>query len=324
MTQAKYDFNTDGDRSSVSFVLSDECRLVTITTDDSPDGFPKIVSALLSGTALSKDDLNRILNPNAVRVTRLDERVGIDERTGALVFDGTEIHDTLAETIVRHFREGRDTSGLVKFLENLAKNPSRRSREHLFNWTKTQELRITPDGCFIGYKGVKNDHTSVHAGPATVDGVEMNGYIPNRVGSVISVPRDYVDDDYSNGCSHGLHVGNYRYARNWAHVLLEVKVNPADVVTVPNGEFEKLRCARYEVLAIHEPSVPDDAEKYEAEPGLIEGWDDDYELDPWDDDTYDEDFEAPLATLGIGQRFLAGVRRSLGRGRKASYDDGAV
>ncbi len=309
-------------RSSVSFVLADpdECTLVTLTTDDSPDGFPKVVAALLAGETIDRERLNTIINPLAYMVTKLDDRVSINTETGVLEFDGTEIHDTLAQTIVRYYREGRDTLGLVRFLENLSKNPSRRSREHLFNWTQTQELRITPDGHFIGYKGVQADHTSSNAGPATVNGVDMNGHVPNEVGSVISVPREYVDDDYSRGCSHGLHVGNYRYARNWAEVLLEVKVNPADVVTVPRGEFEKLRCCRYEVLALHEPEVEDDSEKWESAAGEFEYDDED---DPQYLD-YDEDFDAPLATLGVGQRFLAGIRRSLGRGRKAKYDDGSV
>jgi len=305
-------FNEDGS-GTVTFILEDGVSVRTVTSSDSPDGFPRIVAALRAGQELSAADVSGLTRPVEHKVTRLDSRVTLDEDTGALTFDGTEIHSTLANTIVRYFREGRPTAGLVLFLENLSKNPSRRSREQLFDWADCQGLTVTDDGHFIGYKGVREDGTSVHSGPAKIDGTPLNGHIPNEVGSVISVDREYVQDDHTIGCSYGLHVGDYPYARSWGVRLLEVKVNPADVVSVPTNEHSKLRCCRYLVLAIHEPHVPDNiADTYEPE------CDEDYDF--WEDDEdfdYDDDFYAPLVhhvPATFLERFKKALRLGPGEG----------
>jgi hypothetical protein len=158
-------------------------------------------------------------------------------------------------------REGdEDYARWVKFLELLAENPSSASREHLFTWLAGRDFAITPEGHLLGYKGVRDDpqNTSVHPGTTTVNGVEHTGHIPNPVGAVIEMPRAKVSGDREVGCSTGLHVGTYAYAKGWGQRLLLVAVNPADVVSVPrDAEFQKMRVSRYKVLAVHDgPPVP--------------------------------------------------------------------
>jgi hypothetical protein len=52
-----------------------------------------------------------------------------------------------------------------------------------------------------------------------------------------------------NGCSVGLHVGTYDYASNFTLNVLEVHVNPRDVVSVPtDSNWAKVRCCRYVVI----------------------------------------------------------------------------
>lgn len=233
------------------------------TIDTTHPNFTRIMQAVVEG-----EDPTPLLSVESA-VTRIDDRVSIVDEV--LHFDGNPVHDHLANTILRYTREGRDTRGLVRFMERLASNPSRRSREQLFEWTQAKDITIDEDGYFVGYKGVSENMTSISAGFAIVNGKEHNGNIPNAIGSVIEMPREMVQDDPNQGCSYGLHVGNYSYARGFGRVLLEVKVDPADVVSVPaDCSFQKLRCCKYEVLDIHE--LPeDDLSEYEPEAG----WDDD-------------------------------------------------
>jgi hypothetical protein len=196
-----------------------------------------------------------------------DERV--EYRDGAFRFEGEQMPENINEVIARYQREGRDTANLVRFMERLSKNPSFRSREQLFTWTQSKEMVIDEDGYIIGYKGVTSDMLSVHSGKAEVDGLEVVGQIPNAVGTVISMPRHLVQDDPNQGCSHGLHVGNFSYANSFGQILLEVRVDPADVVSVPSDcSFQKLRTCRYEVVAVHESGEDDISDAYEPEANL--------------------------------------------------------
>lgn len=260
--------------------------------DHTHPNFLRISTALIHG----EGDLDHLLDASAA-ITVLDDRVSIvgDE----IHFDGEPVHNNLTRTILRYSAEGRDTAGLVKFMERLNDNPSRRSREQLFNWTQSVDLTIDPDGFIVGYKGVttRTDDTdflddselplfpldeypykSQSSGHAVVDGIDVNGQIPAGIGAVIEMPRSEVQDDPNLGCSFGLHVGSYDYALTYARngALLEVRFSPADVVSVPSDcSFQKLRCCRYEIVGIHEIERGDDLTDYEPEPD----WEDD---DAWE------------------------------------------
>lgn len=193
-----------------------------------------------------------------------DERLTVVDNE--VVFDGDVIPETISQVILRYKLQGRATDNLVRFMERLLKNPSERSREMLFTWTQSREMVIDIDGFIIGYKGVSKDMLSIHSGTAAVDGVEMTGHIPNLVGTIITMDRDMVNADPNQGCSYGLHVGNWSYASSFGSVLLEVRIDPADVVSVPRDcSFQKLRCCRYEVVAIHESGEDDISDVYEPE-----------------------------------------------------------
>jgi hypothetical protein len=81
--------------------------------------------------------------------------------------------------------------------------------------------------------------------------VNSQGRIYNGVGEHIEVQRNCVDDDRNNHCRPGLHVGSLDYARGWARgKVVVVKVNPKDVVSVPNDcQCQKLRCCAYTVVS---------------------------------------------------------------------------
>lgn len=195
------------------------------------------------------------------RFQALSERVSV--QNGHILLDGDVVDDSLTEQIVRFLDEGiEDWQPLVSFLENVAANPSDHSRTQLYDWLRVQEgITITTDGSIVGYKGVerKGDGSlvSCHSGTATVqrpgeDPTVITGQIPNEVGSIVTMPRSEVVHDPAAACHRGLHVGTQGYARSWARgAMLEVHVNPRDVVSVPtDAGGEKIRVCRYTIVKV--------------------------------------------------------------------------
>jgi hypothetical protein len=186
----------------------------------------------------------------------VSERVAVEN--GTVFFDGDPIDNSLTKQIVRFLRDGHPVEPLVRFWENLAANPSQHSREQLYDWLAPRDFTITEDGCFIAYKGVNTNLTSISRGPAYVDDQPVNGNVPNPVGAVVTIQRSYVDADSFVGCSTGLHAGTWEYASSFGPTTVKVKINPRDVVSVPTDcEAQKLRVCRYEVLEVID--APDDA-----------------------------------------------------------------
>lgn len=147
--------------------------------------------------------------------------------------------------------EGFKFDHMVKFLENLMQNPSARGVSETYWFLENYGLPITDDGCFLAYKAVRSDYTDIYSGKFL-----------NSVGSVVSMPRNMVDDNYGIDCSKGLHVGALDYVVGYGHFvkgqvrsangnrLLIVKVNPKDVVSVPKYEgHTKMRVCEYTVAS---------------------------------------------------------------------------
>jgi len=194
-------------------------------------------------------------------ITKLSERVML--RGESIYFDGDLLDNSLSKHIVRMVQSGDDNyKGFVRFLENLATNPSRKARRQLFTWINDRKFTITEDGMFMAYKGVQNhpDNLSISSGVETVwvNGVAHTGHIPNPIGATIEMARSNVDDDTHRGCSTGLHAGTHRYADNFGRKLLYVVINPRDVVSVPkDSAFEKLRVCRYTVVDYAKGQIED-------------------------------------------------------------------
>ena len=227
-------------------------------------------------------------------LTRLTERVTYKD--GVIYFDGDELDNALAAHIIKIIESGaeaKDYQSFALFLENLAQNPSKKSRKHLYSFIETHGMTISDDGHLIAYKGVQKDGTSIHAGYGIVDGVEYeNAYLPNAVGSVVEIPRSQVDDDRNAACSTGLHAGTFRYAQDFAQgLLLTVKVNPRDVVSVPADHSNaKIRTARYSVLEVNEGAKIDTL-TYDTSAHADNDWEPDPEPEPEaeDDGTVSDD-----------------------------------
>lgn len=211
------------------------------------------------------------------RFQMVTERVSVDR--GVVYFDGDVVDNALTQAIVRAMNEGSDFAKLALFMEKVYQNPNRHSRESLFTWLADREFSITSNGDLVGYKGVADNGTSIGSGPGIVNGVPMTGHLPNEVGSVLEMARSSVEHDPAVGCSVGLHVGTFDYAKGWSRgKVLKVIVNPRDVVSVPTDcEFAKMRVCRYYVSEIIEAPVSTFVDHDEL-------WDD------WSDYTDDEGF----------------------------------
>lgn len=187
------------------------------------------------------------------RFEDITERVAV--RNGTIYFDGDPLNNTLADLIIRLMEQDEDFYPFVLFLENLMQNPNAHSRNMAFEWIEQagDGMSITDQGYVVGFKGTASDgkggYQSTTAGHAIVNGVEFNDYIPYGIGDEVTMPRSEVAFDPSASCSSGLHIGTRSYARTYARsgALLEVWINPRDIVSVPAHEHDKMRVCRFYV-----------------------------------------------------------------------------
>jgi hypothetical protein len=237
----------------------------TATVPESHPRFEELLSLVLSGAEDEEvSDLVDVMLAVTKRVSQLSERVSIKGRT--VLFDGDPIHGELSEVLFELFEAGNPESmrPVVNFLEKASTNPSGKSVNDLYRWITKGDLIIHEDGDFLAYKGCRvgadGVRTSIHnSGTAFVNGEEINGYIPNPDGAVITMPRSDVDDNMHEACSTGLHAGTYAYAAKFLswhsgpQEMLLVKINPRDVVSVPTDDLDqKLRTCRYVVQEVIE------------------------------------------------------------------------
>lgn len=247
------DKNTEYVNKAIAYAQGDETG--GISADE-------LVARLTDGETLfdaAEDitcDIQKKLSHVTTHLTTDGDHVYIDNDT----FEHAGIDTVLEDHLVRLMTSGdandeRAFRSFAAFTENLYSNNDPEIRGGIGRWLKAQNmLTFTEDGALVGYKGCSVDENgvavSVHSGPGIVDGERMNGHLPNKVGSVIEMPRSDVEHNARVGCASGLHVGTYNYAYDWSNgALLKVKVYPQDIVSVPfECSDQKIRCCRYEVL----------------------------------------------------------------------------
>ena len=202
----------------------------TVAKDD--PRFDKIVNAIRAGKL---DQIPGIVDPHAA----FAKAAGIDMEEGLMTVKGMAMPPELNSRILAYKNEKIPFNSLLKFWAKLQENPSFHTREFLFKFLENKGHSICEDGDFIGYRGVREDFKDSHSG--TFD---------NRPGQVCQMPRELVNDDHMVSCSHGLHVGGYEMAKGFGPKMVIVKVNPKDVVAVPDAYAgNKLRVCRFEVLS---------------------------------------------------------------------------
>ena len=198
--------------------------------------------------ALNKEEYDRLENLFDVSKAvedYVDQESGISVKEGTVYFQGEVIHNVVVDKILAFMRQGLPFKPLVRFLGKLMANPSRRAVNELYAFLEHKSMPITPDGNFVAYKGVTEDFKDFHTRK-----------FDNSVGQTLSMTRNGVCDDANIGCSYGFHAGSYEYAKGYSSGgghLMRVEIAPTDVVSVPlDCDCQKLRTAKYKVVALHE------------------------------------------------------------------------
>ena len=152
-----------------------------------------------------------------------------------------ELHNAMTERVIRMAEEGFDVKPLVNFMANLLSNPSKTAIDELYLFLEATELPITTDGHLIAYKIVREDYTSIH-----------DPSFRNDVGTVVEMPRNEVCDNRHQTCSYGLHFCSKTYLDQYGSSnrstdrLVLLKINPADVVSIPSDyNNAKGRASKY-------------------------------------------------------------------------------
>lgn len=225
--------------------------------------YDKLLKAIKSDDWDTVDD---IIEPKKVV---LNFGKGNIEIQGDKIFwKGSEMHNALTNRMVVMIQEDFPVEPLAAFMENLMDNPSKRAVTELYGFLEKNSLPITQDGCFLAYKKVRQDYFDVHSGtvlnkPAVYLTDEDSNILEEAAGknsevsvdvvdnvTVVTMERNFVDDDQNRTCSAGLHFCSRDYLSVFGgERIVILKINPRDVVSIPNDYNDsKGRCCRYEVV----------------------------------------------------------------------------
>lgn len=204
---------------------------------DTHISYPKIVEALKEQ---DWEALRDLVEPKKAIIDFGNGYVSIVGDT--VMWKGQPFHNALSSRMIEMYQDGFPIDPMVRFMENLMDNPSKRSVDQVYGFLEKNSLPITEDGHFLAFKRVRNDYMDIHSG--TFD---------NSIGQVVEMERNLVDDNPDSHCSTGLHFCSQSYLGSFGsrdQPVMILKINPADVVSIPtdyNGA--KGRCMRYEVVA---------------------------------------------------------------------------
>jgi hypothetical protein len=237
---------------SVPFILTENSA--SIFLDFQPFTVPNThanwdrILVILNDAEASEDDLRPLLDVAHGISNYMDGLVEYRDR--AVYYDGKPLDTGLTRRIIHHMTSGLDNvaAPLIKFLENVMENPSRRATLELYEWVEKAGLPITPDGHILAYKIVNHDFMDCYS--KTFD---------NSPGQFVSVPRNQVDEDSEQTCSYGLHVCSAAYLPQYGpsdKQVVIVKINPKDFVAIPREHsIAKARVCAYEVLQAVPPET---------------------------------------------------------------------
>ena len=301
------------------FTMSDVA--ITLFVDGSPRQFPSdhpSFNALRD--AINAGDEAVVRSLADVRRTVANQTLGrVQILDNTILVAGKEVSGRLVERILEMVALGSEAvSGYIKFLDNLYDNPSKTAIDELYLWIEACDCPITPDGHLLAYRYVNHDYFDGHSRtvfnkPASLmTDAELKTYAEPVIGGVdnevttqvidgvtnIWCPRNAVDDKRDNHCSNGLHFCSYSYLPSYAGhgPVLVVKINPADVVSIPSDyNNAKGRTSKYQVLSQIEQGIeltPYYSKEYED----YEDYEDDY--DEYEDDFNDEVEVTPTPTRG--------------------------
>ena len=267
----------------IPYVLTDHS--LTVVLDGHPHTMsvdaPNFPQAKLALIDQRWDDLPNLFDMARAIEDYVDGNISV--RNNTVYYRDEEIHNHVVDRLLDFMQQRLPYEPIVKFIDKLMDNPSRRSVEQLYSFLEHKNMPLTPDGNFLAYKGVKDDFSD-----------HYSGKFDNSVGQTLEMQRNAVCDDANMGCSYGFHAGSHSYAKGYASCgghLMIVEINPSDVVSVPHDcDCQKLRTAKYKVVALHETidrplqdhlvddyyDEDDEAEDWDNDQGVTDGYNEGY------------------------------------------------
>ena len=252
----------------------------TVNKSDDPNIFEQVLAAIVEE---NWGEIPDIICPKARLASFSEEHIKIVD--GAIHINGRKVPRELSDRIMDYASQNIPYQPLLKFWDNLNENPSNRVLTRLYDFLEKNRHPITPDGCFIGYRGVGRDFKDQHT--HTMD---------NSPGEILTMNRNEVDETDA-ACSAGLHVASYEFGSTFGPITIMVKVNPKDVVSIPSSyDTDKMRVCRFEVLQQvnkgSTESLHDDGSELQGPPSPqipMAEEDDPEQLNESDDDDDDDD-----------------------------------
>ena len=181
--------------------------------------------------------------PEALNIFVQDGGAGnltVDTDRKVVQYNGDDLPDMFAHKLLSLMRHEMSPVTILNFLEKLYANPLPSAIEDLLPFCAANDFMLWDDGDILGFKSVKQNWTDHHSGS-----------FDNSPGQIVTMPRESVDADRNVTCSRGLHIAARAYAESFGQSgkLLVVKVNPIDVIAVPNDyDRQKMRCCRYQSI----------------------------------------------------------------------------
>jgi len=124
-----------------------------------------------------------------------------------------------------------ELEGLGKFANKVINNVSFRVVNQLYDFLLASDIEINKDGNVVCWKRVTEDFKDCYTKK-----------FDNSIGSLVSVPRNQVDENPENTCSHGLHVCSKSYLPQFGgDRVIKVIVAPEDFVAIPNDYYSGLK-----------------------------------------------------------------------------------
>lgn len=165
----------------------------------------------------------------------------------------------LLEVLVNTGKAINSFSHLKPFIDNILKNTFIVDKNSFLKYLLHSDYEITEDGCLLAYKKVNNNYTSFHDNSTL--------HLPET-----TVELFKYDTNPKNICSYGLHFATKDFInRSYNHyegITLCVKVNPIDIVAIPDDFYDKCRCRKYRVVSqlLDTESLKESREKIAQEP----------------------------------------------------------
>lgn len=229
---------------------------------------PKYNDILTAVRSADWDGIPALVNiAIAIEEFAVDSGVEVDAEAGIIRYRGEIMQGYLVERIISMMHDGFDINPMVRYLENLLANPTKRAIDELHKFNEYGKMPITDDGCFIAYKLIRgwyDTHTGevLNKPSAQFDDEDhkLVPYTTNRGVTVavennlttVSMHRSKVDDDATRTCSQGLHFCSQEYLKSFSgDRIVVLKINPADVVSIPvDYNNTKGRCWKYQIIDV--------------------------------------------------------------------------